>query len=227
MPTTLLFVLGGVIAAALIAWAVTSDVRKTRARKATLARLGFVPCPDRQRWLEETVTRMAYDPEDRYEVREPRRLRGDAHVYYYVKHRVGGSDSPALAEEEVLFPLERRSAAAVRLIVKPSSLGTGLATRILSSIATLPGGAEPDRFQRLELPRDRGETNLIAALGPRGVSLYDLIDSSTLGMLEGLGDAGAIFVQLQDGWCAVASPTSQIPFRADEVVSRIRPLLRA
>jgi hypothetical protein len=225
MPTSLIVALVIVVATALIAWTITSSVRQARARRAGLERAGFVPCPDRKGWLEEAVTRMAHDG-DRYEVREPRRLRGDADVYHYLKVRHGGTDETPMVEEEVLFPLERPSSSPVRLVLKPSSIAPGLATRILSTIAVLPAGAKSDRFQPVEVPRDLGATNLLAVHGPRGASLYDLVDSGSLGVLKNLGDVGVMFVQLQDGWCAGTSPARQFPLRIDELLARIRPLLK-
>jgi hypothetical protein len=96
---------------------------------------------------------------------------------------------------------------------------------MMGAIAKIPASGRAEDFHGLELPRDRSDKNLITALGPRGASVYDLVDSSTLGVLESLGDAGALFVSLEGGWCAVATPTSQIPFRVDQIVARIRPLL--
>ena len=224
MPTSV-FVLIGLAVAGLVVWAVTSSVRRSRARKATLDRLGFTPCPDRKAWLEARVTTMEANPNDSYEVREPRRLPGEPEVYYYVKTRLGGADDAPFAEEEILFPLERASAGPLRLLLKPSSIPSGLATRMLASIAKMPARGGSDGLQGVELPRDRSDKNLVAALGPPGASLYDLVDGSTLGVLESLGDAGALFVNVRDGWCAVASPTSQVPFRVDQIVARIRPLL--
>jgi hypothetical protein len=224
MPTSV-FVLIGLAVAGFIAWAVTSTVRQSRARKAALDRLGFTPCPDRKAWLEERITRMEANAGDRYEVGEPRRLPGDPEIYYYVKTRHGSGDESAFAEEEILFPLERASTGPLRLVVKPSSIPSGLAARMLGSIAKMPARGRSDGLQGLELPRDRSDKNLVAALGPVGASLYDLVDGSTLGVLEGLGDAGALFVNVRDGWCGVASPTSQVPFRVDQIVARIRPIL--
>lgn len=96
---------------------------------------------------------------------------------------------------------------------------------MMGAIATGPWDAQPDDLQRLELPLDLKKTNLLGALGPPGANLYDLVDSPTLGVLQGLGDAGGMFVRVRDGWCAVAGASKQIPFRVDDVVSRIRPLL--
>ncbi|MGH7391020.1 MAG: hypothetical protein ACREM3_16410 [Candidatus Rokuibacteriota bacterium] len=96
---------------------------------------------------------------------------------------------------------------------------------MLGAIATGPWDAQPDDLRRLELPPDLANTNLVAALGPAGAGLYDLIDSRTLSVVQGLGDAGGMFVRCREAWCAVSSTSAQIPFRVTALVARIRPLL--
>jgi hypothetical protein len=91
-------------------------------------------------------------------------------------------------------------------------------------VATGPWDAQPDDLQRLELPRDLEGTNVLAALGPPGANLYDLVDSRTLAVVQTLGDAGALCVRLRDGWCAVTAIGEHIPFRLDQVVAGIRSL---
>ena len=76
-----------------------------------------------------------------------------------------------------------------------------------------------------ELPADLKNTNVVGALGPREGSLYDLIDSPTLSVVQGLGDAGGMTVRFRDSWCSVASVGAQTPFRLDHLISCIRPLL--
>ncbi len=71
---------------------------------------------------------------------------------------------------------------------------------------------QPDDLHRLEIPRELKDTNLVGALGPRGANLYDLVDTSVLSVVQGLGDAGGILVRLRDSWCSVASTSAQIPF---------------
>lgn len=88
-----------------------------------------------------------------------------------------------------------------------------------------PWDVQPDDLQRLELPPDFKDTNLVGALVPPGVSLYNLIDMSTLSVVQGLGDAGGMIVRFRDSWCSVASASAQIPFRLEELIARIRPLL--
>lgn len=225
MTTYLPFIVGALVVAGLVAWSLAGHHRRRQARKAALAQLGFDPCPDRKGWLEETVTRIENNRAYRYEVRDPKRLRGEPAVYFYVKMRHRHPHEDAMAEEEVLFPLKRPSAAGLVLTMKPTSLPPGLATRVLSAIATGPWDSQPDDLQRLELPPDLKDTNLLAALGPPGARLQDLVDPGMLSFAQGLGDAGGTFVRFRDAWCAVAGASAQIPFRVDVIIARIRPLL--
>jgi hypothetical protein len=225
MSSYLPFVVVGLLAVGLLVWKIVVQRRAHRAQKAALDQLGFLPCPDKKSWLEETISRIENNSRFDYEVRDPKRLPGEPAVYHYVKMRHGYADEPAVAEEEMLFPVKRSNSAGVVLTVKPSSLAPGLATRMMGAIATGPWDTQPNDLHRLEIPPDLKDTNLVAALGPRGANLYDLVDSSMLSVVQGLGDAGGILVRLRDSWCSVASTSAQIPFRVDEVVARIRPLL--
>jgi hypothetical protein len=210
----------------LLTWSVARHRRRRLALDAMLGQLGFRQCPDRTRWLEETVTAIECNRDYRYEIRDPRRLAEEPHVYYYVKVRHGRrADQDADAEEEILFRLKRPTAGALVLMVKPSSLRSGLATRMLGALAAGPWDAQPDDLTRLELPLDLRDTNLLAALGPPGARLYDLVDSPTIGTLQGIGDAGGMSVRLRDGWCSIASASAEIPFRVNEILARIGPLL--
>ena len=227
MTTYLPFLIAGLLAVALIVWSVSAQRGRHRAQKGALEQLGFRPCQDQKTQLEETITRIENNQSFRYEVRNPKQLAGERPVYHYIKmrHRDEDPDTPAVAEEEILFPLKRPSAGGLVLTVKPSSLAPGLATRLMGAIATGPWDAQPDDLLRIELPPDLKDTNLVGALGPPGANFYDLVDTSTLSVVQGLGDAGGILVRFREAWCTVASTSRQIPFRLDEVVARIRPLL--
>lgn len=219
-----LFALGGVLVAGLVVWTLLARRSQRRAQKQALERLGFRPCPDETARLQEVVERIEHNRGFRYEVREPRRL-GDEPLYYYGKVCHGGPRDEASAEEELLFPLKRRTAAGLVLIVKPSSLSEGLAARIIGAVATGPWDAQPDDLRRLELPPDVRGTNILGALAPPGASLYDLVEPGVLSVVQGLGDAGGMFVHFRDEWCSVAGGSAQITFRLEELVSRLRPLL--
>jgi hypothetical protein len=186
--------------------------------------LGFQSCPDQRPWLEEAVARLENNSRFRYEIKDPQRSSEGPPVFSYVKLRHRAGDSEPVAEQEVLFRLKRPAGPLV-ITVKPTALAPGLATRLIAAVATGPWDAQPDDLQRLEIPADLKDTNILAALGPSGTELYGLVDSATISVALGLGDAGGLFVRFRDGWCSVASASSQIPFKVDEVVARIQPLL--
>ena len=226
MPTPVLLVLIGLVVVALVVWAVTADRRKKRARIAALEQLGFRPCPEQKTWLEERISYIENNRGFRYEVREPRRLAGEQAIYYYVKKRHSDEDERVpMVEEEILFRLKQPAKGGLVLTVKPSSLAPGLATRMIGAVATGPWDSQPDDLQRLDLPPDLKDTNLMGAMGPPGWSLYDVVDSGALSVVQGLGDAGALWVKFRDSWCSVSGTGGHIPFRVDEIVGRIRPLL--
>jgi hypothetical protein len=213
------------VALSLGAWTLLSHRKQKQARIELLDRVGFRPCPEETGALEAIVRRIVNDRDHSYSVEEPRRLAGEPPVYYYVKLRSGHSRDERDAGEELLFRSRRPSKAAAVLFVKPSSIAPGVATRLVGAVATGPWTTQPDDLQRLELPPDLKDTNLLAALGPPGASLYDLVDAKLLSMVQGLGDAGAMIVWLRDEWCALEAGHYLRPFKVDELVARVRPLL--
>lgn len=226
MPLYAYFVLGGVLAFILVTWGVRAHRDKQQAKNTELQRIGFSPCPDRKKWLEETVTAMERNEGYRYEVRDPRRLAGSRDVYYFKKIRHGNdSDDLPFDEEAILFPLKRASTQGLLLMVKPSAIGPGVASRVLSSVATGPWDSQPDDLEKIEVPPDLENTNLLGALGPSGARLYDLVDAGTLSVVQRLGDVGAMSILLRDGWCAIGGGGRGTPFRVGELLSHIRPLM--
>lgn len=225
MSDVLPFVLVGLLVVGLVVRSVTAQRRRRKAQTRAVEQLGFSPCPDRKHWLEDTVAGIENNRGNRLEVRDPMCLASVSPVYYYVKWRKDSAHENSVTDEEILFALKRPSQGGLVLTVKPSSLAPGLATRMLGSLAAGPWDTQPDDLRRLELPPDLSKTNLLAALGPPGASLYDLVDTHVLSVVQGLGDAGGMYVRFRDGWCAVSGAGAHIPFRLDELVARIRPLL--
>jgi hypothetical protein len=228
MPESDALVAAGVVLVivALAAWAFTAHRKRQKALAELLQRLGFRPCPAEKGTLEGIVRAIVNDRDHTYLVEQPHRLAGEPAIYYYVKVRDRQHpDEKRDAGEELLFRLRRRSSAPALLFVKPSRLAPGLATRLLGAMAGGPWSTQPDDLKRLELPADLKDTNLLAALGPEGASLYDVVDAKLLSVVQGLGDAGGMIVRLRDDWCVVEAVSYQVPFRVDEIVARMRPLL--
>ncbi len=225
MSTTLLVTISVFALVGLTVWIAVAARTRRRAQQTALEQLGFVPCPEKKAWLEETIAGIENNKGYRYEVREPRQLRGEPAIYHYVKVRHDSSNDDPMVEEEILFPLKRASAGGLVLTVKPSAVAPGLATRLLGTLAAGPWDSQPDDLERIEVPLDLKNTNLLAALGPAGSTLYDHINSGALTVMQGLGDAGAMIVRARDSWCIVASTGRQVPFQVSDIIARIRPLL--
>jgi hypothetical protein len=210
---------------ALAAWVFMAHRKRQKAQQELLDRLGFRPCPEEKSTLEALVNRLVNDKDHHYRIEQPRRLQGEPAIYHFVKRRDGSDpDDRGDAGEELLFRVKRRSRAGVVLAVKPSSLAPGIATRMLGALATGPWTTQPDDLQRLELPADLVDTNLLGALGPAGSSLYDLVEARILSAVQGIGDSGGWTIRLRDEWCTVEAGHWQVPFRVDEIVARMRPL---
>jgi hypothetical protein len=225
IPGYSLALIGAALAIPLVVWGVRAHRENQRARKAELERLGFRPCPDRKSWLEAALASIENNQEYRYEVREPRKLAGDSAVYYYTKVRDERHPRDhAFVEEEVLFTLKRLSRDGVVLVVKPSSLKHGFATRALSAVAAGPWDTQPDDLARLEIPADLQGGNLVAAMGPPGARLYDLVDAGTLAVFLNAAGAAVISVCCRDEWCTITHVGAG-SFPVGDLLSRIRPLL--
>jgi hypothetical protein len=226
MPLYAWLVLGGMLAIILVGWGVRVSRARRQAKDTELQRLGLTPCPERKGWLEETITAMERNEGYRYEVRNPRRLTGAREVFHCETRRHGNdTEDDAFDEEAILFPLKRPSTHGLLLIVKPSSIGPGLASRVLSSVATADWDSQPDDLERIDIPPDLAKTNLLGALGPPGARLYDVVDAGTLSVVQRLGDAGAMFILCRDEWCLIGSGGKGVPFRAGDVLSLVRSLL--
>jgi len=229
MPEYWPLLLVGVFFAIMAVWSALARRGPRKALEADLRRHGFVACPEQQGQLLQIVERIENSPGCRYEIRNPKRLSGTPGVFTYVKvrHSPSHADGNVLpdVENELLFPLRRSSAGGLILILKPSSVEHGLGTRLTGAVATTTWDAQPHDLQRLELPADLRQSNLLGALGPPGATLDALLDRRVLTIMMGLGDAGALVVRCRDDLCSVAELSEYVPFNVGNVLERIRPLL--
>ena len=203
------FVLFGLAWAALVAVLVVKGRAKREARRRALEGLGFVPCPSESQDLVEQVTRHENDSQYRYRIREPFRtsLLGKP-VWFYEKERA--RQGKVVAARELRFPLARPSPDALVLFFKPSALAPGTTVTRIGSLATEGWDSQPDDLTRLEIPIDLQGSNLIGVLGPRGASLYDLIDAKDLATLQPVGDLGVSSVHCRGSWCSFGGHTTRI-----------------
>ncbi|HET7904719.1 MAG TPA: hypothetical protein VFM17_09165 [Candidatus Eisenbacteria bacterium] len=207
--------------------AIQDTARRAREQKESISRLGFLPCPEEKARIESIVATLERNPKYRYQIEEPKRLgRGDP-VYYYVKRRDAQDQEHAAAEEEILFPFKRRTAAGLVLVVKPSALASGFASDLIGSVATGEYDAQPGGLKRIEIPPDLKGTNIVGAMGADGLALYDLVDGRVLSAAQGIGDAGGLAVKFRDEWCAISSTSRMMPFKLDALLACMEAMKRA
>jgi hypothetical protein len=212
-----------VLMAATVGWFVRKDRADKAARARKLATMGFVPCEDEIQSLAETITRLENNAEYRYSVEAPQRAKiGEHKAYYYMKNRKRSGYT--VANEEFLISLKRPSSDGLMLFVKPSDISASSATHLIGAVATGAWDSRPDDLVELDLPRDLGKTNFVGALGPRGSSLYDLIDSQKLTLLQQAGDCGAFIVTCRDDLCSFTSPAQRMPLDLDRIRGMVEQL---
>jgi hypothetical protein len=112
------------------------------------------------------------------------------------------------------------------VFVKPTQLPAGTATNLIGAVATGAWDSQPDDLAKLEIPVDLRDTNLIGLLGPAGTSLYDLVDSSTLSVLQHVGDHGALVVMCRGEWCSLAATSLRMPLDLDKLWPLVAGLAR-
>ncbi len=216
------------VLSALGVWGSLAAQAKRREKALVLERMGFRDSPEEKERVLAAVSAIENDRGDALEIRDLKKRDGRPQIFHYtkVKKRTPKDDEPVVGEE-LLFPLRRRSQDGLVLFLKPSAIRSGLATKLLRVAANATSVAKPEGLERLEVdPLDLRCENLLGALGPRGARLLDLVDSSTLAVLLGLGDFGALEVRLRGAWCSVASIGQHVPFLVQPLVARLEPLAR-
>ena len=211
---------------ALIVYSILTSVTKRRATRIALERLGFRPCPGETDRILEALRCIEGDPALECDVRDPRKLDERAPIYHFTKVLHSGKGHDRVTEEEILFPMRRRSRESCVLVVKPTALGRGFATRLIATLVTRTNVQSNDGLERLHLGAEFANGNLIAALGPRDARVFDLVDGPTVDVAKGLGDLGVLQVRFRDAWCSLTSGGVSLPFRLEPLVARIRGLLR-
>jgi hypothetical protein len=223
MQQYLPFILIGLAFVAVMMWLTLKSRQGKAAQAHKLEQMGFSPCDGEAGALVEKVTRLENNAGYRYRIQRPMRVLLDGKfVYFYTKSR--HRQDEVVAAEEFLFPLKRPSQQGLTLFVKPSNVPAGAVTKLIGAVATRAWDSQPDDLTKLEIPTELQGTNLIGALGPAGASLYDLIDNSTLSLLQNVGDCGALIVICRGEWCSLSSPSARMPFDLDRIWPVIRQL---
>lgn len=217
------FIIFGVVFVVILVVVFLKSRAGSKARAERFKTMGFTPV-EQDSALVELITRMENNAGYRYSVKDP--MKAAVHgkeVFFYEKSRQ--RTGHIYATEEFLFPLTRKSEQGLMLFVKPSDLASGMATKLIGAVATGAWDAQPDDLQKLEIPTDLAESNLIGAMGPAGTRLDDLIDRQMLNRMMHAGDFNAFIILCRDEYCSFSSPQPRMPLDMEKSWSFIRELI--
>lgn len=218
------FFIFGLAFVALVAWLLMKSQKERAAQARKLAQMGFSRCEGESRALVDKVTGLENNAEYRYRVENPMRASLDGKVvYFYTKarHRQGH----VVTADEFLLPLKRLSQQGLMVFVKPSDVPEGTATTLIGAVATGAWDSQPDDLTKLDVPPALSGTNVIGVLGPAGTSLYDLIETDSLNLIQNVGDCGALVVVCRGDLCSLSSPSARMPIDLDKMWPLIRQLV--
>lgn len=223
MPEIMPFIIFGVVFIIIVAVLFLKSRAGSKARTKRFQAMGFTPMKEDSE-LVETITRMENNTEYGYSVKDPMKaaVKGKD-IYFYEKSRY--RTGHIYATEEFLFPLTRKSGQGLMLFVKPGNIPAGTATKLIGALATGAWDAQPDDLQKLEIPPDLTDTNLIGAMGPAGTSLDDLMERRTLNRMLHAGDFNAFIILCRDGLCSFSSPQPRMPLDMERAYAFICELL--
>jgi hypothetical protein len=168
-----------IVVAILIVLALSRLKKFKSERTETLAVNGFVPCEDHEDYLRKMAHFLACDdPRNLYDYNVTMPMlnasSGEDVFYFWVQRRTG--EDSQLQEETFLFPFKRNTQQPVAIYLSPKAVTPGLEKFLTNVLVTFTPGS----MSRLELPPELQGGKILAALGPHGASIYDLLDSSTM-----------------------------------------------
>jgi hypothetical protein len=130
-----------------------------------------------------------------------------AEVYYLRVRKNSSAKGSTRTEENFIFPLKRDEEKPVMIILNPQRL-KGLLKRAMTGLLGSDWG---DVFTRIDLPIDVPQDKVLAAFGPRGASLYSLIDSGMMrDIARGADEDIVLFMAMGGQACAAMSRTDTL-----------------
>ena len=194
------------IAGALIVLAVVlimNSVRRARARleqqRQLLVQSGYRQCDPTEARRLEGLVRTLHGDNDLHVRRPWKRGQDDDTVYWYEVSTESSHDHHRVASDEFLCTLRRSSRAPLVLFLKPAGMGEGIGASLVRQViaATAPPG-----LHALDLRSVAGADRFLAAFGPLGETLRDLLHDDAMNVLAGAGEHGIMTVRCRDDLCA-------------------------
>jgi hypothetical protein len=190
-------------AVALVVLAVAGGIRRARAQQAAkerqLVQNGFRPCDGDSRQLT-AVVRTLHDSTE-VEVCKPWKRDGaDAAIYWYEVSTPSSDEHPRVAADEFLCRIQRTSRQPFVLYLAPVKLAPGLGTKLLEGVLAM---SAPPSLHKLEVPQPLRSRGVLAAYGPAGTSIRELLDDDDLALLSEGARHGIFAIRGEGDQCAL------------------------
>lgn len=162
---------------------VSRSVRRAREHEAAqeqmLVQNGFKTCADDKALLDGMVRALRNSPV--LGVRTAwKRGTGDAAIYWYEVSSPSGESPGRLVADEFLCTLGRRSQQPLLLYLQPVKLGKGAGARLIENLIIVTA---PEGLSKLDISGSKHSEGILAAFGPEGASIDDLLDAEQLAVL--------------------------------------------
>ena len=216
-----------VVALAIAALVVVGLVRKERAcaaaQEQALIRNGFSRCDGDAPQLE-TVVRLLRNSSE-FEVHRPwKRQVDDTVVYRYEVSREDAESTQRILDDEFLCTLKRPSEQPILLYLSPATLGKGIGAQLIEKLLVITA---PRGLEKLDPSASAHSASILAAFGPPGVPLGDLVDPEQLALFARGARHGIFAIRCHGEHCALElfgayARRAMEPIRWEETWSFVR-----
>ena len=185
----------------LVVWKLSAGAGVAKKKQEFLERQSFAPCKEQADYLVQMYQYMApLAKRGQGKVESPLMrsgARGQTYYFYYTEtsRREGGFGG----EEVFLLPLQRATTAPVALLLVPGNI-KGMGRNVIKAAFDMFAKFLGEDLVEIELPPDADSERIVAAFGPPGSSLYDLLDRDTVARVARSADAGVSVFRAREKW---------------------------
>jgi len=226
-PTVMILI---AVIAVLLVFGIVAGAKKQMAlnkkMEAFLKANGFESCKERSEYILAMVRSLGQCREERtFSIRNPKRAKFQGkEVFFYEKHRYTTGRNIILFEE-FLFPFNRKSDKPVVIYLGARELPDIFKKSLMGLENGVYDSCRHDMLKKLEIPRALHGGSVLAAFGPPGASLFDLLDSKELTIVQSGADCGAFVFMAYKNMASVCCMTKYMNLDIDVFWNYIRQLL--
>ncbi len=226
MSTTIVIAALGAFILALAAFAAVRTLRQRHEENTFLEDAGFTLCPEDRDDIEILVRDMenCADSNSFRVIRPACTYLHGRPVYFYTKARHFSTDAAPAEFQEFLFEFNRKSDLPVILYMPPVAIPESILKRVIGPMIGLCDAYKRENLVKLDLPRELQASKLIAAYGPPGAGLYDLLTPPEISLILSGVERGAFIFTANKDIAAVDTFSGYIDIDMHDLWSFVRTL---